>query len=148
MVRDLTIRSWPEPTNKTQLQSFLGLANYYRSFCMGFSNAAAPLYGLTRKAPWTFDEGHKMAFSHVKNAVLASVSRTRFDPELPLNCYTDASGFGIGAVMLQKEFPVAIVSRALVERETMGPGYWDQNGGSPQWVPGTPETLVRQLWGR
>ena len=51
-----------------------------------------------------------MAFSHVKNAVLASVSRTRFDPELPLNCYTDASGFGIGAVMLQKEFPVAIVS--------------------------------------
>ena len=262
LVRDLTIRSWPEPTNKTQLQSFLGLANYYRSFCMGFSNAAAPLYGLTGKVPWTFDEGHKMAFSHVKNAVLASVSRTRFDPELPLNCYTDASGFGIGAVMLQKEFPVAIVSRALVERErnyttterellavvyatkkwrcffessrepinfftdhksltqqldasaanrrinrwvealmpfairlhfiqgrlnpadlpsrrhdytapptntpsdtssdseeggggddydwetTMGPGYWDQNGGSPQWVPGTPETLVRQLWGR
>ena len=33
----------------TEVQSFLGLAGYYRRFIEGFSKIAGPLHGLTRK---------------------------------------------------------------------------------------------------
>jgi hypothetical protein len=34
------IRDWPAPTTLTKLQSFLGLANFYRRFMLGFSHIA------------------------------------------------------------------------------------------------------------
>ncbi|PKU78226.1 RNA-directed DNA polymerase [Dendrobium catenatum] len=39
-----------EPTTVTEIQSFLGLAGYYRRFVEGFSKIAAPLSRLTQKA--------------------------------------------------------------------------------------------------
>ena len=48
--------SWERPKNASEIQSFLGLAGYYRRFVQGFSSIAAPLTKLTRKnAPfeWT-----------------------------------------------------------------------------------------------
>jgi hypothetical protein len=43
------IKSWPIPTTLTQLQSFLGLAGFYRHFMRDFSTIAAPLNDLTKK---------------------------------------------------------------------------------------------------
>ena len=37
------------PTNVTEIQSFLGLAGYYRKVVKGFSKLADPLTKLTRK---------------------------------------------------------------------------------------------------
>jgi hypothetical protein len=37
---------WPRPTNKVEVQYFLGFANYYRRFIKGFSHMAAPLSNL------------------------------------------------------------------------------------------------------
>ena len=34
------IRDWPAPTTLTELQSFLGLANFYHRFVLGFSHIA------------------------------------------------------------------------------------------------------------
>jgi hypothetical protein len=34
------ICDWPAPTTLTKLQSFLGLANFYRRFMLGFSHIA------------------------------------------------------------------------------------------------------------
>ncbi|GBG88710.1 hypothetical protein CBR_g48239 [Chara braunii] len=44
-----TIRDWPTPRTLTELQSFLGLANYYRKFVRNFSTIAAPLCRLLKK---------------------------------------------------------------------------------------------------
>src|SRR5271170_2767198 len=43
------IRNWGTPTNLKQLQSFLGLANYYRKFIPDYAETAAPLYKLLKK---------------------------------------------------------------------------------------------------
>lgn len=39
---------FPRPTNLKELQSFLGLANYYRKFIRNFSSIALPLMDATR----------------------------------------------------------------------------------------------------
>jgi hypothetical protein len=41
------IRDWLTPTNLKQLRSFLGLANFFRRFVMGYSSLVAPLTALT-----------------------------------------------------------------------------------------------------
>jgi hypothetical protein len=41
--------NWVRPTNAHEVQSFLGLAGYYRRFVEGFSRLAAPLTRLTKK---------------------------------------------------------------------------------------------------
>jgi hypothetical protein len=65
------IVDWPAPTTVTQLQSFLGLANYYRRFVKGYSKIAAPLTALcspkTVGWPWTPD--HQAAFDALKTAL-------------------------------------------------------------------------------
>ena len=43
------VASWEQPTTVKEVQSFLGLAGYYRRFIEGFSKIAGPLHCLTRK---------------------------------------------------------------------------------------------------
>ncbi|XP_073137202.1 uncharacterized protein [Henckelia pumila] len=43
------VRNWATPKSATEIQSFLGLAGYYRRFIQDFSKIALPLISLTRK---------------------------------------------------------------------------------------------------
>ncbi|KAD4180292.1 hypothetical protein E3N88_28883 [Mikania micrantha] len=43
------ITKWPKPTSVTEIQSFLGLASYYRRFVEGFLKIVLPLTQLLRK---------------------------------------------------------------------------------------------------
>ncbi len=66
------ILSAPQPTTKTQVRAFLGLAGYYRCFIPNFSSLASPLTDLTRKGqpekvPWGPEE--EEAFQRVKTAL-------------------------------------------------------------------------------
>ena len=44
-----TFRDWPWPQDKTEIKSFVGLANYYRKMVPLFSEVALPLTRLTKK---------------------------------------------------------------------------------------------------
>jgi len=116
-VRTATIGDWPTPRNKKELQQFLGLCNFYRSHVINFASWAGPLYPLTGNAKWHWTMGHGLAFKALKEAVLQAVSIVQFDPLKEVHIFTDASGFGVGAVLMQSDFPVAIVSRALRRNE-------------------------------
>jgi hypothetical protein len=40
---------WPMPSNKKEVQSFIGFVNFYRRFILGFSHHACALFNLTMK---------------------------------------------------------------------------------------------------
>jgi hypothetical protein len=43
------VANWKRPTTVTEIQSFLGLADYYRRFIEGFSKIARPMTKLLQK---------------------------------------------------------------------------------------------------
>ena len=43
------VLDWPAPKSVKELQSFLGLANYYNRFIQGFTTIATPLHTLFHK---------------------------------------------------------------------------------------------------
>jgi len=83
---------------------FLGLCSYYRRFVKGFSILAKSLYALTEKqTKFVWNEQCEDAFNRLKRALTSSpiLSLPREEGELVLD--TDASNFGIGAVLSQKQ---------------------------------------------
>jgi len=99
------IKNWPTPTTVKEVQSFLGLANYYRKFVKSFSEIAAPLEScLSKKCSklqWS-TEMHE-SFEKLKTSLTTA-------PILKYPCNkdvfildTDASNTGIGAVLSQKD---------------------------------------------
>ncbi|XP_066396062.1 uncharacterized protein [Miscanthus floridulus] len=62
------IQSWPMPTTVTQIQSFLGLAGFYRRFMRDFSSIATLLHELTKKGvPFSWDAAQDEAFTILKD---------------------------------------------------------------------------------
>jgi RNase H-like domain found in reverse transcriptase/Integrase zinc binding domain len=113
------VMEWPTPRTKVELQSFLGLANYYRRFISNFSAVVAPLTDATKGEKKAFDWGGEQdrAFATIKSAFsTAPVLRLPVQNKA-FTVTTDASDFGIGGV-LEEEFddgvhPIAYVSRKL-----------------------------------
>ncbi|GBG62863.1 hypothetical protein CBR_g34234 [Chara braunii] len=98
------IRVWPEPTNTTDVRSFMGLVRYYQRFITGYSRIAVPLTRLqSPKVPFVFDDNGRRSFQTLKTAMLMPPVLSIYDPTLPTRVTTDASGYGIGAVLEQHD---------------------------------------------
>jgi transposase InsO family protein len=113
-----TVQAWPQPTNIKELQSFLGLCNYYRRFIADYSKVAAPLTDLTHKdTPYEWSPKAKEAFEELKERMTQTPILVIPDPELPFTVTTDASDFAVGAVLSQDQGqgpqPVAFTSRKM-----------------------------------
>lgn len=111
------LREWPIPIDVTQLRSFLGLAGYYRKYVRNYGSISKPLTDLLRKHSaflWTSDT--QLAFDTLKAALIDAPVLALPDFSLPFIVETDACETGIGVVLLQKEHPLAFVSKALGPR--------------------------------
>ncbi|CAI7787783.1 unnamed protein product [Closterium sp. NIES-54] len=113
-----TVKAWHPPTNITELQSFLGFANYVRRFVPDMARFTDPLTDLLGKGvTFTWGEKEHAAFSTLKNVFCSPPVLRIADPHRPFEVVTDASDIAIGAVLLQ-EFadrlqPIAYESQKL-----------------------------------
>jgi hypothetical protein len=66
------IRDWLAPTTLTELQIFLGLANFYCRFVLGFSHIALALIQVTMgggKVKFMWGQSQKQAFNDLKQCL-------------------------------------------------------------------------------
>ena len=120
------VQEWPVPQTLRDVRSFLGLSGYYRRFIRHYSKLALPLTELTRAdCPWQWGERQQEAFDALKAALVSAPVLALPDPSKPYEIYTDASGFALGAVLLQDQGqgpqPVAYLSRKLNPTEQRYP---------------------------
>lgn len=111
------ISSWPTPADVRALCGFLGLVGYYRKFIWHFGLIAKPLTDLLHKDTlfiWT--SIHESAFSALKAALCSAPVLGIPDFSQPFHIETDASGYGVGAVLLQNNHPLAFISKPLAPR--------------------------------
>jgi hypothetical protein len=116
------VLKWERPTSVTEIRSFLGLAGYYRRFIEGFSLIATPLTQLTRKnKKWVWLEECEKSFQELKRRLTTAPVLA-----LPLGTegfvvYSDASGKGLGCVLMQHGKVIAYASRQLKTHEVNYP---------------------------
>jgi hypothetical protein len=120
------IRDWPAPTTLTELRSFLGLANFYCRFVLGFSHITWPLSQVTKggaKEKFFWSESQQKAFGELKHRLCSAPVLTLPDLQQPFEIETDASDYAIGAVLTQHGHPVAYHSETLSDTVWKYPTY-------------------------
>ncbi|KAL4020921.1 hypothetical protein IC575_019709 [Cucumis melo] len=116
------VSEWPTPTNVRKVRGFLGLTGYYRRFVKNYGAIAAPLTQLLKKGAYKWDAEAETAFGKLKKAMMTPVL-TMPDFNLPFEIESDASGFGLGAVLTQCRKSVAYFSKTLSMRDRARPVY-------------------------
>ncbi|GJS73436.1 putative reverse transcriptase domain-containing protein [Tanacetum coccineum] len=132
------VKNWEAPKTPSEVHSFLGLVVYYPRSIDNFSKIAKSLTVLTQKSK-TFDWGEERerAFQTLKDKLCNAPILALFDGPKDFVVYCDASGLGLGCVLMQKG------KRGLdemIERRSDGALYYlDQT-----WVPlkGDVRTLI------
>ena len=119
------MKDMPPPQCTMEVETFLGKTGYYQRFIPDYAKIAAPLTALKRKScEFQFGPEQQLAFETLKEALCSAPLLKYPDFSRPFYIATDASGYGLGAVLFQKygedlrdEMPVAYASRTLKDAE-------------------------------
>ncbi|XP_062704544.1 uncharacterized protein K02A2.6-like [Aedes albopictus] len=94
------IQEMPRPCNREQVRAFVGLINYYGRFMPALSTRIYPINNLLKEnVPFKWNADCEEAFLWVKKEMQSDRVLAHYDPKLPLVLATDASSYGVGAVL-------------------------------------------------
>ncbi|KEP45877.1 putative Transposon Tf2-1 polyprotein [Rhizoctonia solani 123E] len=112
------VQEWPAPTNRKELQSFLGLAKFLHRFAKDFSKIAQPLNNLiSPSADWKWNNCEQESFEELKRVITEAPVLAHADPSRTYYLETDPSGTAMGAVLSQRQedgrlHPVSFMSES------------------------------------
>ena len=102
------VLNWKTPQNIGDICSFLGLAGYYHRFIEGFSKIAKPMTTLLEKgATFKWSAACEAAFQELKQRLTTAPVLVMPDMQKEFSIYCDASGQGIGCVLMQEGHAIA-----------------------------------------
>lgn len=117
------LTTYPPPKHVKGVQQFLGICGYYRRFIPDYTTISKPLTALTKKnVSFEWTEECQQAFKKLKGYLLSYPLLRHPDFQKPFAIYTDASAYGVGAILKQlddegKEVVVSYASRMLSKPE-------------------------------
>jgi hypothetical protein len=112
------VMNWKPPTTVRQIRSFLGLTGYYRQFISDFSRIAKPMTELLKKGvEYEWSQKCEEAFHTLRHHLTTAPVLAQPDNTKSFEVYCDASGTGLGCVLMQDNKVIAYASRALRPHE-------------------------------
>ncbi|KAH0610200.1 uncharacterized protein H6S33_011727 [Morchella sextelata] len=113
----IDVLEWTTPTNLRDVQVFLGFANFYRRFILGYSKIVAPLTALTKKnVKFEWTDEREEAFQTLKKMFTTAPILAHFNPDRKIVIETDASDYVSAGILSQRDnegilHPVAFFSK-------------------------------------
>jgi hypothetical protein len=105
---------WTRPTNVFEIQSFLGLAGYYRRFIEGFSKLSGPSTALTRKnAHFVWTDECEQCFQELKRRLVTAPVLALPTESGNFVVYSEASKKGLGCMLMQNDNVIAYASHQI-----------------------------------
>jgi hypothetical protein len=112
------VLDWKPLRTVHQVRSFLGLAGYYHRFILNFSKIVKPITDLLKKdEKFVWNAKHDEAFQTLKKLLTTSPVLAQPDITKSFDVYCDASGTGLGGVLMQDSRIIAYSSRQLCPHE-------------------------------
>jgi len=115
------VLDWKVPTSVHEDRRFLGLAGYYHRFTPKFSKISKPMTRLLQKDEkfvWTPDCEE---FDKLRTLLTSAPVIAQPDIEKPFDVFCDASGIGLGYVLMQEGCVITYASRQLRKHEVNYP---------------------------
>ena len=101
------ITAIPLPTNKRQVQSFIGMINYLSKFSPRLTKIVEPIRELSKDmVAFNWGPEYQSAFIQMKKEIARAPVLAYYNPKKQSVLQTDASTKGLGACLLQDEKPV------------------------------------------
>lgn len=120
------VSKFPRPKNSKEVQSYLGMLNYFRHMIYKFAEIAKPIVDLTKKNKefiWTTE--CQAAFDHFQDIMLNRPTLKNLEIEEKLYLATDASKIAVCGILMQKKekkfYPVQFFSKQLSDAESRYP---------------------------
>jgi hypothetical protein len=117
------IQNLPIPTNVSEVRRFLGMLNQLSKFSPNLSEKSKPLRDLlSKKNQWMWGQSQDEAFKALKEELSSGRTLALYEPNRESKVSADASAYGLGAVLRQKQpdqswKPIAYISRSMTPTE-------------------------------